>query len=90
MFGIGPVIMPATIRPVMGPATIPGVAMPECVSFSRRTEELAINGGAEGLARVRLPAKPTPPGEQHTGVDRVAARHHRDRIPIRGSITAEC
>ena len=23
MFGIGPVIMPATIRPVMGPAAIP-------------------------------------------------------------------
>ena len=37
----------------------PGVAMPECVSFSRRTEELAINGGAEGVQSGRG-RNPTP------------------------------
>ena len=33
MFGIGPVIMPATIRPVMGPATIPVWPCPNACPF---------------------------------------------------------
>ena len=126
MFGIGPVIMPATIRPVMGPATPEHRSQPESsprtiastrasaepctaawtttrtaapstisiVAFSAprpllrpaRLDGLAHNHWNK-LARVRLLAKPTPPGEQHTGVDRVAARHHRDRMPIRSHRT---